>query len=103
MGEESAFAATIPSGKHRLLREPHQVGILKKKYRPTKKNIRSGDHADMSGGSWPMPPMASSSAEMAQYTMPMPTPRAIPPTAPRLPTSSANGIANIMLMGAMSG
>ncbi len=41
-GEESAFPAPHPPGKSGLPRGPHQVGILKKKYRPTMKNIRSG-------------------------------------------------------------
>lgn len=49
-----------------VLRLPLYVGILKKKYSAKKKKIRSGDHAARNGGSCPMPPIASVSAESAQ-------------------------------------
>ena len=46
--------------------EAAYVGILKKKYIPQKKKIKSGDQPASKGGSCPTPPIASSSAEAAQ-------------------------------------
>src|SRR4029077_13560839 len=67
------------------------VGILKTKYNPAKKNMMSGDQPARSGGNCPTLPIAASNSAPSQYTIPMPTPMATPPTAPRVPTKNAKG------------
>jgi hypothetical protein len=42
------------------------VGIFRKKYRPRKRKMMSGDQPAKKGGSCPMPPMACSSCSIDQ-------------------------------------